>query len=167
MTQWIEAERIDALGRHRTVVLADLRVGSDPDHDGICEALGDDAHDLDPEAIEARWFDACISRYRDLFATGSATLHRAMSTSDPASLVDAMTQGAHPGDCWTWDEACATADLHPAGRGTHDLRIVAEVAETSVCWGETLLCNFSRPWEREIRVHGPVSILSTTAVLLG
>jgi hypothetical protein len=167
MTEWIEAHGIDALERHRRDVLADVRGGSDPDHDGMCEALGDEARGFDPDDLEARWFDACIVRYRELFATGSATLHRTMSTAEPDSLVEAMTRGAHPGECWTWDETCATAALHPGDRGTHDLRVVADVVEASVSWGETLRCNFARPWELEIRVHGPVSILSTTALPLG
>lgn len=166
MTNRIAADGIDGLLECRSTFLANGCDGVDPDHDGMCEALGDEALGLDDEALEGRWFDACIDRYRRMFATGRATLYRAVSTSDAHGLMQAIAGGTHPGDCWTWDDTCATTSLHPGERGTHDVRIVAEATRDVVCWAETLRCNFSRPWEREIRVRGPVSIVNAMAVPL-
>lgn len=162
---WMDATSLDELASHRTEILSSSVGGTDIDYDDLCNEIEDMGDDVD--AMASAWFDVCTGRLRDLFATGSATLHRAIAVDDVEAFLKDTAAGAPLGCCWTWDVECATTTLHGGELRHHDILLTANVPASSIDWATTLQQNFGHPSEREVRVYGAVELTSVACMETG
>lgn len=131
--------------------------GTDPDYDGILDALGrdDDGNSETTEELNAKWFDHVASLLQEKSATGHIKVYRRISVENIDDFL-ASIQNTSLGSSWSWDEDSASCEYHPEANHDHEILLTALAPLDSILWDDTMVQHFGHPHEREIVVEGKV-----------
>lgn len=128
--------------------------GTDPDYESILDYLGMDG-DEDVADIHGAYFDDLIAHYKKISAKGSVRVFRCISVKDVQRFIASLDR-RRIGQSWASDRESASCDYHPEANHEHEILLIADAPETSICWEGSMVQNFGWPDEHEIVVDGPV-----------